>query len=112
MANNHQNAGARKPEPEAKPVAPEAPKEQVTQPVEKAKAPEVAPDQKDKPTPDNEPTAPGELRAGEDKVKVRATGAFLVYDPFTQDVVSSEGGEMRNTEFVRTALENGKLEEF
>lgn len=56
-------------------------------------------------------TAPGELRAGETKVNVKTTGAFLVFDPYTLDCVGEAGGEMRLTDFVREKIEAGKLEE-
>ncbi len=58
-----------------------------------------------------EPTAPGEKEVGGETIKVKATGPFLVYDPFTLDYVGEDGGEMRVTQFVRNMLAEGKLEE-
>ena len=55
-------------------------------------------------------TAPGEKIAGEKKVRVKATGPFLVFDPYTLDSVGEEGGEMRETTFVREQIDAKKLE--
>lgn len=59
----------------------------------------------------NNIAAPGEALAGEERGHFKATGAFLVYDPYTMDCVGEAGGEMRVTQFVRDQLENGKLAE-
>lgn len=74
------------------------------------KEPEVVQPNAPEPKAD-EVTAPGEARAGGKTLKVKATGAFLVYDPYTLDYVGEAGGEMRETEFVRNKLADGSLEE-
>lgn len=72
----------------------------------------ATPEALDKDGPADEIAAPGEAKAGEEIVKVRATGDFLVYDPYTLDSVDREGGEMRLTAFVREKLDEKKLEKF
>lgn len=54
-------------------------------------------------------TAPGEARAGAEVGQFKASGNFLVFDPYTLDCVGEDGGEMRVTQFVRDRLEDGKL---
>ena len=77
---------------------------------ETVEAPEVVKPNAPERKPD-EVTAPGEAIAGEKTIKVKATGAFLVFDPSTLDYVSEEGGEMRLTEFVRNKIADESLKE-
>lgn len=45
-----------------------------------------------------------------DRIKVKSTGSFLVYDPTTGLSAGETGGEMILTPFVQNQLDEGRLE--
>ncbi|MGN6820262.1 MAG: hypothetical protein ACTHJR_16485 [Sphingomonas sp.] len=66
----------------------------------------------DKPDLDPSHTAPAPGATGE-KIKVKTTGEFLLYDPYTLEVIEadSEGTEVTRTSFIDMKLESGELKE-
>lgn len=111
------DAPAAEPTPEVKeePDAPaDAPVEQKhDDPLDAGKDAEELAKTPDEPAPPQEQVAaPGEAKAKEGYLRVRATGPHMVYDPYTQEYVGRDGGEMRATEFVHYKIAEGMLETF
>lgn len=104
MANsNNRPAGANQPHPERSDAAVAAGNK------DSHTASDAAPKVEAEPFP---VTAPGEAKAGGDTIKVETTGNFMIYDPYTGDVVEHEGvSEVRDTSFIRNKISEGQLKE-